>query len=72
MLNKFLLFLDRNLGRLPFGSHRLERAVYDLLCHRRQQQKWEAAVKAHLANGGVVVTHKWSGGETQTLVGGAR
>lgn len=69
-MDRILLFLDRNLFRLPVRSARLERAVYDLLCRRMQQRKWDEAVKAHLANGGLVVTHKWSGGETSTLVGG--
>jgi hypothetical protein len=41
-----------------------------LISQRRCARRWADAVKAHKAAGGVVITHSWDGGETQTLVGG--
>jgi hypothetical protein len=54
-----------------FAPEPLAQRISETISSRRQARRWNDAVKAHLAAGGMVITHKTAAGEQTVLVGGA-
>jgi hypothetical protein len=62
-----LLCLAYRFAPEPFAQR-----ISETISERRCARRWRDAVKAHVAAGGVVVTHKWADGEQSVLVGGGK